>query len=408
MDKPRHLQNQQSPEKPKTKDFVTGQGFTKRDLPPEPENSKQHSQEQNQETWKTDVKTYIRDNQEHFKVVAEKQKVPFKIYSQALEHYMINHPENFRYHRENKLRDNIRGGMDPEQQKIYNAAQEIYQDRANSAFGLTWEQAWQRAQQEHNQQQPTTLQESSAGASFQTPVEQRPNPYFLPNTTINFGQTDSVPDNPFAPTIQSQSSQHEIFSSNPPESSLLLPARSPQERLNIADAYILAGNHRSLPLVYREAIGRQPFTKGDLTAIRSRFSTAVENNQLSKEKQEKLSKIIQQQSEAGKAKKAQYNQSEDGKKKIAQHYQNDEVKKKRVQRNQSEAGKAKKAQYRQREDVKEKTAQYNKREDVKEKKAQYDQSEAGKERMARHLKKATDAQVLNIRGVEILDEENFE
>ncbi len=58
-----------------------------------------------------------------------------------------------------KLHIRERGGMNPEEQQIFNTAQQKYNSRFHTPFPLTWETAWQQALQEHSQQQPTTSQQ---------------------------------------------------------------------------------------------------------------------------------------------------------------------------------------------------------------------------------------------------------
>src|SRR5438445_12506261 len=141
--------------------------------------------------------------------------------------------------------------------------------------------------------------------------------------------------------------------------------RSNQELQNIAGVYIIAGNHKNLPKIYRKAIGEQPFTQQDLVGLRSNFRAAVNAGRISLDQERKLCKIVQQQSEAGKQKSRDYKQSEAGKQKRRDY-------------EQSEAGKQKRRDYEQSEAGKQKNRNYEQSEAGKQKRRDYEQSEIGR------------------------------
>jgi hypothetical protein len=176
---------------------------------------------------------------------------------------------------------------------------------------------------------------------------------------------------------------------------------------DIAEAYMLAGGHKELPLDYQKEIAQHPFAEQELATLRTYFQSAVDDDRIFTDEKTRLSKIVQQQSAKGKATKARYNQSAAGKATKVQYEQSAETKVKRARYNQSAAGKARSTLYEQKKEGKAKRAQYHQSAEGKAINAQYEKSAAGKERKARYEQKKTDAAILNIPGTEILDEENF-
>jgi hypothetical protein len=102
------------------------------------------------------------------------------------------------------------------------------------------------------------------------------------------------------------------------------PNRTQQELEDLAQAYINAGNHKSLSEDRRETITRHPFSKQELATIRTYFESAVNKGDISMDEKRNLSRIVQRQSETGKATAKRY-ENKDEAKKIRKQYDKNRI-----------------------------------------------------------------------------------